>query len=205
MVRWPGRSTDPVDPAVTAAREQVRFRRRIILGVVAVVLLIVGYFVAAAFLPRWWARQVAGWVQDSFTRGLLYGLAFGLVFTLVPLLILASAFWRRLNQRVRAGVILLAIVVSVPNLMTLGISTGTGSGAHAGGRIMDDRAPFFQGATLLGAILAVILFGLAWWQRRAGRRVRAAKRSSKEQRQAGTTGSAGSPGAGPVDTGPPTR
>ena len=123
------------------------------------VVVVVGYFVGAAFLPRWWARQIGGWTHDSFTRGLLYGLAFGIVFTLVPLAIAATAFYRRLNQRVRAVIVLVAILFAIPNLLTLGISLGSGGGAHAGNRILDDRAPFFQGATLIGAIIAVVVFG----------------------------------------------
>ena len=183
MIKLPGRDRGPVDPAVASAQQKARFRLRIILCVVAAVLVIVGYFIGAAFLPRWWARRLGGWVDDSFTRGLLFGLAFGLVFTLVPLLIASTAFWRRMNGRARTAVIVLAIVVAVPNLLTLGIATGSGSGAHAGGRIMDDRAPFFQGATLIGAILAVVLFALGWWQHRAGRQLRSARRTVRQRRQ----------------------
>lgn len=176
------RQREPVDPQVAAAQARVRTRRRVILIVVAVIVVIVGYFVGAAFLPRWWAREIGGWTQDSFTRGLLYGLAFGLVFTLVPLAIAAAAFYRRLNQRVRALLVLLAIVFAIPNLLTLGISLGSGGGAHAGNRILDDRAPFFQGATLIGAIVAVVLFGLAVWQARAQASLRRERRLAKARR-----------------------
>ncbi len=177
------RDKAPVDPAVAAAQAQARFRRRILLGVLAAALVIIGYFVGAAFLPRWWARRIGGWVHDSFTTGLLLGLGFGLLFTLVPLAIAATAFSKRLNRPTRTAVVVLAFVVALPNLLTLGISAGTGSGAHAGGRILDDRAPFFQGATLIGAILAAVIFALATWQYQAGRRVRSAKRSAKAQRR----------------------
>jgi uncharacterized membrane protein (DUF485 family) len=177
------REREPVDPQVAAAQKQVRTRRRIILIVIAVIVVVIGYFVGAAFLPRWWARQIGGWTHDSFTRGLLFGLAFGIVFTLVPLAVAATAFHRRLNQRVRAGVVLLAIVFAIPNLLTLGISAGSGGGAHAGNRILDDRAPFFQGATLIGAIIAVIIFGLALWQARAQRTLRREKKLAKGRRR----------------------
>ena len=178
------RDREPVDPQVAAAQRQVRNRRRVILIVIAVVVVVVGYFVGAAFLPRWWARQIGGWTQDSFTRGLLYGLGFGIVFTLVPLAIAATAFYRRLNQRVRAVIVLVAIVFAIPNLLTLGISLGSGGGAHAGNRILDDRAPFFQGATLIGAIIAVVVFGLALWQARAQRTLRREKKLAKGRRAA---------------------
>jgi heme/copper-type cytochrome/quinol oxidase subunit 4 len=178
-----GRDKAPVDPEVAAAKQQARQRRKIIFGLVAVVLVVVGYFIGAAFLPRWWARQVGDWVNDSFTRGWIYGIAFGLVFTLVPLVVLATVFFRKLNNKARAVIVVLAVILAVPNLLTLGISTGSGSGAHAGSRILDDRAPFFQGASLLGAIIAAIIFALSIWQYRANRRVRAAKKSAKARRQ----------------------
>jgi uncharacterized membrane protein (DUF485 family) len=183
-----GRDREPVDPNVAAAQHQLRTRRRIILGVVAFFVVVIGYFVGAAFLPRWWARQIGGWTHDSFTRGLLYGLAFGIVFTLVPLAIAATAFYRRLNQRVRAIIVLVAIIFAIPNLLTLGISAGSGGGAHAGNRILDDRAPFFQGATLLGAIAAVVIFALALWQARAQSNLRHERKQARTRRQAATQG-----------------
>ena len=191
------REREPVDPRVAAAQAQVRTRRRVILIVIAVAVVIVGYFVGAAFLPRWWAREIGGWTRDSFTRGLLYGLAFGTVFTLVPLAVAATAFHRRLNQRVRALIVLLAIVFAIPNLLTLGISAGSGGGAHAGNRILDDRAPFFQGATLIGAIVAVVIFALALWLARARTNLRRERKLAAGRRAAaektGNVSAAGSP------------
>ena len=189
-----GRERAPVDPAVVAAQEQARRRRKVIFAIVIVVLVIVGYFVGAAFLPRWWARTVSNWVQDSFTRGLLYGLAFGVVFTLVPLLVASAAFVRRFNNQARFVVLVLAVALATPNLLTLGISTGSGGGAHAASRKLDSDAPFFQGASLIGAIAAVVVFALAVWQYRATKRVRTAKKQAKARRKAGvapveTTGS----------------
>ena len=180
-----GRDRGPVDPEVAAARQQARQRRKIILGLVVIILLVVGYFVGAAFLPRWWARRIGDLVHDSFTRGLLFGLAFGLAFTLIPLAVAATAFFRRLNNNARVAVVVLAVLLATPNLLTLGIATGSGGGAHAGSRILDDRAPFFQGASLIGAIVAAAIFALAIWQYRAGRRVRMAKRAAKARRKAG--------------------
>src|ERR1700712_3342237 len=112
-----GRDKAPVDPEVAAAKQQARQRRKIIFGLVAVVLVVVGYFIGAAFLPRWWARQVGDWVNDSFTRGWLYGIAFGLVFTLVPLAVLATMFFRKLNNKARAVIVVLAVILAVPNLL----------------------------------------------------------------------------------------
>ena len=169
----------PVDPEVAAAQAQARKRRKIVFAITAVILLVLGYFILAAFLPRWWGRQVGIWCGDSFTKGLLYGLAFGLVCTFVPLIIASTVFFRRLNHQIRVAILALAVLVAAPNLLTLSIATGTGGGAHAGDRYMSINAPFFRGATLIGAIVAALLFLLTLWQYNAGRRVRAAKRNAR--------------------------
>ncbi len=187
-------SSEPVDPAVAQAQAEARKRRKIIFGVIAAALLIIGYFVLSAFLPRWWGREVGRWCNDTFAKGLLYGLVIGLVCTFVPLVVASTVFIRRLSHQFRVVLLAVAVLIGAPNLLTLSIATGTGSGAHAGNRYMDVRAPFFRGATLIGAIVAAILFLLMIWQARAGQRVRAAKRTAKQNRSSidgsGSTGDA---------------
>ena len=53
----------------------------------------------------------------------------------------------------------LAVLLAIPNLMTLGIVLGTGNAAHAGDRILDVEAPAFRGATLVGALIALGMVG----------------------------------------------
>jgi MFS family permease len=195
-----GRDRGPVDPEVEAARAQARQRRKIIVGLAIIVLLVVGYLIGAAFLPRWWARTVSNWVQDSFTKGTLYGLAIGLVFTLVPLAVAALAFIRRLNNKARAAILVLAVALAIPNLLTLGIAIGSGGGAHAASRKLDTDAPFFRGASLIGALVGLAIFLLSIWQYRAGRRVRQAKRAAKARQK---TGAATVETAGPPASTPP--
>ena len=178
-MRTPFGHSEPVSPEVAQAQAVARKRRRLLFGVVAALLLIAGYFVLAAFLPRWWARRVGEWAHDSYSHSLLLGLAFGFVCTFVPLLIAATVFYRRLNHQMRGAILLLAVVIAAPNLLTLSIALGSGSGAHAGDRIMDTQAPFFRGATLIGFLVGLVLFALLVWQYRAGRRVRALKRQAK--------------------------
>src|SRR5690606_18890886 len=52
----------------------------------------------------------------------------------------------------------LALIFAIPNLMTLTVVLGGNNAAHAGERIMDVDAPAFRGASLAGAILAVLIF-----------------------------------------------
>lgn len=133
---------------------------------VLVVLVVITYFVLAAFLPRWWAQRVGSIVDGSFTTGTGYGLALGIGCTVVSLLLLVLAWparqWRGGRYWV-IGFIVLAVIVSIPNLLTLSIVVGDGSAAHAGERILDVAAPAFRGATLTGVIIGAVVCGVVFF------------------------------------------
>ena len=100
----------------------------------------------------------------------------------VPLLqvLLAVLFRHKRGGRVIAGIAtLLALLFALPNLMTLSIVLGGNSAAHAGQRIMDVEAPGFRGASLVGAIIAVLVFVgvvvLTMQYRRRGRQLAKAR------------------------------
>ena len=133
-------------------------RRALWIGGILVVVVLAGV-VASATVPRWWAHRVGDQVDGSITQGTLLGLFYGFVFTFVPIVVLLLILgWRRTTKTVVAAVVL-ALVLALPNLMTLGIVLGRGNAAHAGDRVLDVEAPAFRGGTLAGAILAVLLVG----------------------------------------------
>ena len=140
-----------------------------LLGVAAVVAIVV---LAGAFLPRWWSHRVGDQVDQSMSRGILLGLFYGFVFTLVPLALVWLAFRRIRSLRGRVAVVLVAALLATPNLLTLGIVVGAGSGAHAGDRTLDVEAPGFRGAALVGALVAVGLIAWPLWAARSRRRRR---------------------------------
>jgi hypothetical protein len=148
--------------------------RRIVAGLVVAGLVVVLWLAGAAFLPRWWAQRIGDQVQGSITTGTFVGLFYGFVFTLLPLVIVVLALKLLDSWRWRVVVMAVALLVAMPNLLTLGIVLGTGSGAHAGDRILDVEAPAFRGGTLVGALVAAGLIAIAWYlvasQRRAKRR-----------------------------------
>ncbi len=148
--------------------------RRIVVGLVVAGTVVVLWLAGAAFLPRWWAQRIGDQVQGSITTGTLVGLVYGFVFTLLPLVIVVLAFWFLDSWWWRVAAVAVALLVAMPNLLTLGIVLGTGSGAHAGDRILDVEAPAFRGGTLVGALVAGGLIAIAWYlvasQRRAKRR-----------------------------------
>ena len=135
-----------------AVEAEANWGRRLLLGGGIAVVVVV-----AVLVPRWWAHRIGDRVDGSITQGVLVGLVFGFVFTLLALVVFI--FVMRHGRTVRSVAIGFAavLVLASPNLMTLGIVLGVGSGAHAGDRTLDVEAPAFRGGTLAGAILAALL------------------------------------------------
>ena len=133
-------------------------RRAFWAGVVIVLVLLAG-LIASATVPRWWAQHVGNQVDGSITQGTLLGLFYGFVFTLLPLAVLVLILRWRSSWRWVLFAVVLAAILALPNLMTLGIVVGRGNAAHAGDRILDVEAPAFRGGTLAGALLAGLLVG----------------------------------------------
>jgi hypothetical protein len=154
-------TTDSKDrPTASKSGMPSWFKRVILFASLGAVLVIV-YFILAAFIPRWWAERVGELSGGRFARGITWGLFFGGLCTLVPLLLvlLAVLVWHKRGGRVIAGIAdLLALLFALPNLMTLSVVFGGNSAAQAGERIMDVDAPGFRGASLVGAIVAVPVF-----------------------------------------------
>jgi len=133
--------------------------RRLLFAGIVVVSVLGGGLIASATIPRWWAQRIGDQVDGSLVTGTFVGLFYGFVFTALPLLALAAvARWRR-TPRAIAVAVGFAVVLAIPNLMTLGIVLGTGNAAHAGERILDVEAPAFRGAGLVGALIALAMAG----------------------------------------------
>lgn len=131
-------------------------RRLLVAGIVVVVVL-GGGLIASATIPRWWAQRIGDQIEGSIVTGTFVGLFYGFVFTALPLLVLAAVMrWRRTVRAIIVATVV-AAVLAIPNLMTLGIVLGRGNAAHAGERILDVEAPAFRGASLAGALIAVAM------------------------------------------------
>jgi hypothetical protein len=159
--------------------------RRLISIVIVVVVAVLGYFIAAAFIPRWWAQRVAHQVDGRFTLGVTWGLFYGCVFTFAAVLVALQARRQLFGWPVKIGLIVLALLLEIPNLMTLGIVLGTSRAAHAGERILDVEAPAFRSASLagviIGALLALGVFILVSLVRTRGRQVKALQAEGKQR------------------------
>ena len=144
-------------------------------GAITVAILL-GLLIGAAFIPRWWAQRVGDQANESFTGGIMLGLFYGFVFTILPLLLIIWGIRRRRSGRMWLWILGGAMLLALPNLLTLGITLGPGSGAHAGDRTLDVEAPGFRGATLGGALLAVAAIAFIWYLLSSRRRAKAALR-----------------------------
>jgi MFS family permease len=125
--------------------------------------LVVLALIGSAVLPRWWSHRIGDQVNGSITSGIALGLFYGFVFTFVPVALLWFTFRKRRTLKAALILVVTAIVLAAPNLMTLGIVLGGGSAAHAGQRTLDVEAPDFRTSSLIGALVAVAaLAGIAY-------------------------------------------
>lgn len=171
-------------PPQTAAELPRRpdWQHRVVLVVVGLLAAVGGWLLAAAFLPRWWAHRVGAIVGDSFTTGIVFGLFCGILFTLLPLLVLRRVVRRHRPARSRVLLLVLAIVLGVPNLLTLWIVVGRSKAAHAGERTLDVDGTGFRGATAAGAIVGAALFLALAFVLRSRRRMRAEQQNLRTER-----------------------
>jgi len=172
--------TAPAKPQFGAAppappRPRTAWGARLVVLVVGALAGIGGWFAATRFLPRWWAHRIGDVSDGTFTAGVSAGLVCGLAFTLLPLLVLRGVVRRSASWTARFTLVVLAFLLAVPNLITLGIVLGTNNAAHAAERTFDVEAPGFRGATLAGAVvgglLAVAFWVLLGWGRRRRRQI----------------------------------
>jgi len=155
----------PPPPPPPPARTRPDWGRRLLLAAIALVAVVLMTLAASAVVPRWWAHRIGDQVNDSMFAGFGLGLLYGLIFTALPLIVLWYTFHRRRPWKVWVGGLILAVIVALPNLMTLAIVLGTGNAAHAGERTLDVEAPLFRGFSLVGALLAVVAVGFWRYQR----------------------------------------
>ena len=173
---------------------------RAVLALVLIALAYVAYALSAAFFPRWWAQRVGDQVGGQLSAGTLWGLFYGFVFTLVPLLLLAQMRRRFFSWTWRFIVLAVAVVLAIPNWLTLAVVLGTSNAAHAGERIFDVEAPGFRAATAIGAVagavVALVLVGASMRLARQAPRGQGAQ-GTAERTRAGRTRPRASRARGP--------
>jgi hypothetical protein len=151
---------------------------------VAIVLALVVLLAGSAFLPRWWSHRIGRQADGSFTNGIGLGLFYGFSFTLVALVVLLLGLrWIR-GWKGRLILLGVALLIALPNLVTLGIVVGPGGAAHAGERTLDVDAPGFRASSLIGAIAAALVVLAVWLLLRSLRHAKDESARLREERDA---------------------
>lgn len=162
MSEQPAQPSPETGDSPDQARENLAkvWLRRVVVAIAVLIVAIAVYLILAAFVPRWWAQSVGRQIEGRLSRGILLGLLYGTIFTCLPLLLLAQVGRRALGWKVKIGLVVAAVLLAIPNLMTLSVAVGASRAAQAGDRVMDVQAPGFRYATLWGVGLGTLL-GLA--------------------------------------------
>jgi len=166
----------------------VSWGNRVIALVVVLVALVAGWFVAAGSLPSWWARRVGGVSDGSGVIAVAAGLACGVAFTVLPLLLVRVVLGRRPGFATRIVALVVAVVLALPDLVTLMTTIGADEQTRTARQVLDLLAPGFRGATLAGAVLGAVAVLAVWVllasRRRRGRRLAAAREELHRRRLA---------------------
>lgn len=152
--------------------ERTPWQRRIVTFLLVGGVVVVLWLIGAAIIPRWWASRVTDVTQDRLVVGGLFGFFIGFVFTVLPLIGLWLGVRVRTERRTWKGWIgwlVVAAVLALPNLMTLGVVLGTGDAASDGRSKLDTEGNGFRLWSLVGAIAGgVAMAALAYLVRTRG-------------------------------------
>jgi hypothetical protein len=162
--------------------KRTSWQRRVAVWMGLAIALVVVWLIGAAIIPRWWAHRVTDVTDGRLVVGGLYGFFTGFVFTVLPLLALWIALRARRGRRSWkwwVGWIVIAAILALPNLMTLGIVLGGGDAARDGRAELNTDGNGFRMWSLIGAIvgalavlLLVYLVRSRGWFRDESRRLR---------------------------------
>lgn len=176
------------EQAQVPARKKRNWGVKIILILVALLVAVAAYFILGAILPRWWSDVVAGQIRRDLGASVLVGMFYGFVFTFIPLVVAWQATHKAVSWPWKIVILLAAVAIATPNLLTAGIVFGSTESAHAGQRTLSVDAGFFTTWTAISAVAAAVIFVVvtvlwALWRRR-GKQMRTLKQAENERTRA---------------------
>lgn len=156
---------------------------RTILGVIIAAVLVVAYLIASVTVPLIWAKSIGNQIGNQLGNSIPLGMFYGFVFSFAPVLVAWQAHHRKLSKWVRISLVVLGVILTVPNLLTLGVLFGTTQTAADARSIWANAANWFgtwsQIFMVVGVVcaVAVIILGRMWMRR--GRKIREIKAAEK--------------------------
>ena len=145
---------------------------RTILGAIGAVVLVVGYLIASVTVPLMWSNSIRDQIGGQLGNSIPLGMFYGFTFSFVPILIAWQAHHKKLNTWVRISLVVLGALLTIPNLLTLGVLYGNTQTAADARSIWANSANWFgtwsQIFMVVGVVCAVALIVLGrMWMRRS--------------------------------------
>lgn len=178
--------TEPASEAPAPGKKPVWLVRTIV-GVAVAVVLVVGYIIGSVTIPLIWANSIRDQVGGQLGNSIPLGMFYGFVFTFIPVLIAWQAHRRKFNKWVRVGLVVVGLLLTIPNLLTLGVLYGSTQTSADARNIWANSANWFgtwaQIFMLAGVVcaVAVIVLGRMWLKR--GRKLHEIKAAQKLVRE----------------------
>ena len=130
-----------------AVQAEANWGRRLLIGGGIALAIVVAVLIASAAVPRWWAQHIGDRVDGSITQGVFVGMFYGFVFTFLALLVFMLVMRRGRTVKVIAIGLGAALLLALPNLLTLGIVLGVGNGRTPGTGSWTSRLRVSRGDT----------------------------------------------------------
>lgn len=145
---------------------------RTILGAIGAVVLVVGYLIASVTVPLMWSNSIRDQIGGQLGNSIPLGMFYGFTFSFVSILIAWQAHHKKLNTWVRISLVVLGALLTIPNLLTLGVLYGNTQTAADARSIWANSANWFgtwsQIFMVVGVVCAVALIVLGrMWMRRS--------------------------------------
>ncbi|MDJ0318200.1 MULTISPECIES: hypothetical protein [Arthrobacter] len=173
----------PTAPGTSNETKMPSWLFRTILGMGAAAVLVIVYFVASVTVPLMWANSIRDQIGGQLGNSIPLGMFYGFVFSFFPVVIAWQAHRRRLNKWVRVSLLALAVLLTIPNLLTLAVLFGNTKTAADARSIWANSANWFgtwsQLFMVVGVVCAVALVVLGRMWRRRGKRIREIKTAEK--------------------------
>ncbi|ALE05447.1 hypothetical protein AL755_08100 [Arthrobacter sp. ERGS1:01] len=156
---------------------------RTIVVIAALVILVIAYLIASVTVPLTWAHAIRNQVGGQLGNSIPLGMFYGFVFSFVPVVVGWQAHYKKMHKWVRVGILVVALLLTIPNLLTLAVLHGNSKTAADARAIWATSANWFgtwsQIFMVVGVACAVALIVLTRIWLRRGKRVRQVKAAEK--------------------------
>lgn len=164
---------------------------RTIFTLVAVVIAGVALLIASATVPVAWANMISNQVAGKASASIPLGMFYGFMFSFIPVIVGWQAHYKNMNKWLRIGLLVLAALLALPNVLTLLVLNANTDAAVRARLNWLVNAEWFGIWSIwfmvIGVVSAVVVIVLTHiWARRGReiRRIRAAEKIVKQKEAA---------------------